>query len=84
MLSIIICSVEDSRFRHICAEYERVLKGSPYEIIRIDDARGMAEGYNRGIKRAKYDLLLFFRTTTSKFWRMILRPSFFPGWRSMI
>jgi GT2 family glycosyltransferase len=59
MLSIIICSVDNSRFQRVCQEYDRVLRGMPYEIIRIDDATGMSEGYNRGVRLAKYDQLLF-------------------------
>ena len=59
MLSIIICSVDNTRFQNVSREYERVLRGTPFEIIRINDATGMSEGYNRGIQRAKYDHMIF-------------------------
>jgi GT2 family glycosyltransferase len=59
MLSIIICSVDDLKFLRVRREYERVLNSIPFEIVRIDDAKGMAEGYNRGARLAKYDQLVF-------------------------
>ena len=58
-VSIIICSVDDHKFGKVAADYQRLYAGHAHEIIRIDDARSLAEGYNRGIERARGELLLF-------------------------
>ena len=58
MLSIVMCSRDDARFSRSSASYARVLAGVEHEIVRITDARGMCEGYNRGIARARGDRLL--------------------------
>ena len=59
MVSIIICSIDDGRYASVSEDYRRSFAGIPHEIIRIDDARSLAEGYNRGIDRAGGDFLLF-------------------------
>jgi hypothetical protein len=58
-ISIIICSIDNARFTAVSAMYERLLADVPHEIIRIPDARGMSEGYNRGIDRSSGDVLIF-------------------------
>lgn len=47
--SIVTCSVDDAKFASMKQCYEQVLSGESFEIIRINDAKGMCEGYNRGI-----------------------------------
>ena len=59
MISIIICSIDDQKFGRMSAQYERLLAGEPFEIIRISDATGLAEGYNRGVARSRGDVLIF-------------------------
>lgn len=59
MLSIIICSIDDQKFDRISANYGRLLAREPHEIIRIADAAGLAEGYNRGASRSRGDVLVF-------------------------
>ena len=59
MFSVIVCSVDPARFNAVKAMYEGVFHGSDWELIRIDDARSLAEGYNRGIARSKGDVLIF-------------------------
>jgi GT2 family glycosyltransferase len=39
--------------------YSERLAGGPMEIIRIPDARGLAEGYNRGLARSRGDYVIF-------------------------
>jgi hypothetical protein len=58
-LSVIICSIDDRRFATVAANYAQRLGDWPYELIRIDDARSLAEGYNRGIARSSGELLIF-------------------------
>jgi hypothetical protein len=57
--SVIICSVDNARFAAVDAMYRRILKDYPAQIIRISDAKGMCEGYNRGIDQSTGDALIF-------------------------
>lgn len=58
-ISIIICSIKPERFDKICANYHALLSGVQHEIIGIHDARSLCEGYNRGIRRATGEILVF-------------------------
>lgn len=58
-LSFIICSVDDARFAGVQASIEERLAGSSFELIRITNARSLAEGYNRGMARSRGELLIF-------------------------
>jgi len=59
--SIIICSppANDARFSQIEGVYKQALVGEDYEIIRIQDASSMAEGYARGAAKAAGRILIF-------------------------
>lgn len=59
MISIIICSIDDTKFRAVCENYSRLLGNEPFEIIGIHDARSLAEGYNRGIEKSSGDIVIF-------------------------
>ncbi|MGO9988410.1 MAG: glycosyltransferase [Steroidobacteraceae bacterium] len=39
--------------------YARLLQGRPHEVIVIPDARGMCEGYGRGMKSARGEVVVF-------------------------
>ncbi len=56
--SIIICSVDRAKFDAVVGNYRTLLGGS-VEIIGIHDARSLCEGYNRGTRQARGDLLVF-------------------------
>jgi len=58
MLSIVMCSRDERRFAAASAMYAAALAGVEHEIVRIADATGMCEGYNRGIARARGERLL--------------------------
>ncbi|MGC2519427.1 MAG: glycosyltransferase [Burkholderiales bacterium] len=58
-VSVIICSIDSVRFARVTAMYERLLAGVPHEIIGIHDARSLSEGYNRGLRLARNDILVF-------------------------
>jgi hypothetical protein len=58
MYSIIICSVDDNRFASISQNIQQRLGKTPHEIIRIPDARSIAEGYMRGISQSAGDRLI--------------------------
>jgi GT2 family glycosyltransferase len=51
--SIVICSIDTRKFERVCANYRRLFAGRAVEIIGVHDARSLAEGYNRGIARAR-------------------------------
>jgi hypothetical protein len=51
MFSVIICSVDPKRFANVKATYENQLRGRDWELIHINDARSLAEGYTRGQQR---------------------------------
>jgi glycosyltransferase involved in cell wall biosynthesis len=59
MYSVIICSRDDARFSSVSANLAERLGDREHEIIRLSDARSMAEGYNRGIEHARGDRLIF-------------------------
>jgi Glycosyltransferase like family len=58
MFSIIICSNDPTRFSTARAMYEGIFRGIDWELIRIDDARSLAEGYTQGISRSRGDLII--------------------------
>jgi hypothetical protein len=51
MISVIICSIEQSKYAAVSSMYEQMLAGDEHELIPISDAKSLAEGYNRGIAR---------------------------------
>ena len=57
--SVIVCSVNDVKFQGVEQCYRIALAGEDYEIIRISDAKGLAEGYNRGAAQAAGSILIF-------------------------
>jgi hypothetical protein len=58
-VSVIICSITPEKFARVSANYRSLLQEVPHEIIGIHDARSMCEGYNRGLRQATGDLLVF-------------------------
>lgn len=50
--SLVVCSVDRARLDECVARYRAAFRDEPFELIVIDDARSLAEGYNRAIARA--------------------------------
>jgi hypothetical protein len=50
--SLVVCSVDRARLDECMLRYRAAFAGEPFELIVIDDAKSLAEGYNRGIARA--------------------------------
>ncbi len=59
MISVVVCSITPPKYEAVCATYARSLAGTSHEIVGIHDARSLCEGYNRGMERAKGDILVF-------------------------
>ena len=59
MTSIIICSIDDAKFHAVSQMYTRLFQGHSCEIIRIADARSLAEGFNRGFGLSTGEHVIF-------------------------
>jgi GT2 family glycosyltransferase len=59
MISVIICSVDARKLKTASDSYARLLCSHPHEIVHIPDARGLCEGYNRGLARSRGELVIF-------------------------
>ena len=59
MISVVVCSVDDAKFAAVSASYASGMGAEPYEVIRISDARSLSEGYNRGLRAARGDIVVF-------------------------
>ena len=58
-ISVLICSIDATKYARVTSNYTRLLADHPHEIIGIHDARSLAEGYNRAVQKSRGDLLLF-------------------------
>lgn len=58
-LSVITCSINATRRARFEASLASHFVGVPVELIVLDDARSLAEAYNRGISRSTGELLVF-------------------------
>ena len=59
MVSVIICSINDQRFAAVHANLSSLLAGKAHEIIRISDARSLAQGYTRGFAASRGEQIIF-------------------------
>jgi GT2 family glycosyltransferase len=59
VISIVVCSIDAQKFGAVTASYAEAMGKHPYELIGIHDARSLCDGYNRGLQRARGDLVVF-------------------------
>jgi GT2 family glycosyltransferase len=59
MISLITCSHQQARFDAVKQMYDRAMAGVEWEMIRIADAKSLAEGYNRGVAQSRGDIVIF-------------------------
>ena len=59
MISVVICSIDEARFKQVSAQYHHLLEAVPHEIIGVHDAASLCQGYNRGVRRSKGEILVF-------------------------
>jgi anaerobic magnesium-protoporphyrin IX monomethyl ester cyclase len=57
-ISVITCNVDDTKFNKFKNNVTAIF-GNDVQLIRINDADSIAEGYNRGIRRAYGKILIF-------------------------
>ena len=58
MISVIFCSIDQAKTDETVRQYSKMLGEEPHEIIVIQDARSLAEAYNRGLDQAKGDIII--------------------------
>jgi tetratricopeptide (TPR) repeat protein len=58
-VSVLICSADRERFARAEAMYRHLLREIPHEVVLISDARSLAEGYNRALRRARHNIVVF-------------------------
>jgi len=58
-VSVIVCSIDSVRLRAMQDNFRAHLEGREHEFVVIDDARSLAEGYTRGLRSARHDLVVF-------------------------
>lgn len=60
LIDVVVCSIDDDRFHGVSENLQTKLGGAGLRrIIRVDDARAMHDGYNRGAAKSDADWLLF-------------------------
>src|SRR5262249_17983020 len=61
MISIVVCSIDETLFREFSRSVEHTI-GVPFEIIRLDNTiekLGICAAYNKSALRARYEILCF-------------------------
>jgi GT2 family glycosyltransferase len=58
-ISVVVCSVDETKRRRIREHYEQRLAGRRFEIVQIPDARSLSEAYNRGFARSSGEVVVF-------------------------
>jgi GT2 family glycosyltransferase len=59
MFSIIVCSHRPKRAAFIREHYASLFRDRKHELILIEDAKSLCEGYSRGFDQARGDLLIY-------------------------
>jgi tetratricopeptide (TPR) repeat protein len=57
--TIVTCSIDEGRLQRMRASFDAALGAREHEYIVIRDARSLSEGYERGLRAAKHDLVVF-------------------------
>lgn len=57
--SFVICSIDEAHFARVRASIGAAMAGERWELIRIPDARSLAEGYNRGLAQSRGQFIIF-------------------------
>lgn len=57
-ISFVVCSITPSKLAALRANLDLLIPGEGWELIHIDDARSLAEGYNRGLEQVEGELVV--------------------------
>ena len=58
-ISFVVCSIDPQRLARLRSELDRCFHRDEFELVHVADARSLAEGYARGLVRARGDWLAF-------------------------
>ncbi|MCQ4164355.1 glycosyltransferase [Tahibacter harae] len=58
LISFVVCSITPAKIGRLRARLEQLLADEPWELVLIDDARSLCEGYNRGVAASRGELLV--------------------------
>jgi tetratricopeptide (TPR) repeat protein len=58
-ISVVICSIDQNKQERVTSSFHTALGKEDYELVVINDARSLCEGYNRGIAHSSGDILIF-------------------------
>ena len=58
-ISVVICSADERRLKRTSEMYAAALGDCPHEILAISDAKGIAEGHNRGLEASRGKYVIF-------------------------
>ncbi|MEP7208169.1 MAG: glycosyltransferase [Casimicrobiaceae bacterium] len=57
-ISVVVCSIDETKEARVRALYARLLAEVPYEIQVVGDARSLAEAYNRGVAASAAEVVI--------------------------
>ncbi len=57
-ISVIVCSIYPARLSRLRTDLERELADEAWELVHIDDAQSLCEGYARGLARSRGELVV--------------------------
>ncbi len=57
-ISFVVCSITPSKLATLRANLDQLIHSKAWELIHIDDARSLAEGYNRGLDQTTGELVV--------------------------
>jgi hypothetical protein len=58
-ISVVVCSIDPAKLEAMQRNYSRAMAGREHEFVVIRDARSLAEGYNRGLSRCRFETVVF-------------------------
>jgi glycosyltransferase involved in cell wall biosynthesis len=58
VISVVVCSITPAKLAAVKENLSRLLDAEAHEFIAIQDAKSLAEGYNRGVARSSGEILI--------------------------
>ncbi|HSX58670.1 MAG TPA: glycosyltransferase [Tahibacter sp.] len=57
-ISIVVCSIDPARLARLRVDLDRELAGEDWELVHVEDARSLNDGYGRGLARSRGELVV--------------------------